>query len=228
MPNIPSSSDAILARGQEYFNRGKYFESQELFKAFLERFAGHDRSDFAQYMLAESYFRQEEYALAAVEYRVLVTNYGYSEYVDDGFFKEALCNYNLSPKAQLDQTKALEALSQLEQFIRVYPTSPLVPEARNYIGEIHEKLAKKDFETATFYFDRGFYVSALIYLDKVIAEYPDNPFGLRAKYLKAKTLSRQGGRTQEAASLLRDVIAETTDPDMKAEAEVLLAALGTP
>jgi len=39
-------------------------------------------------MLGESYFNMEEYALAAVEYRVLVTNYGYSEYVDEGYFRK--------------------------------------------------------------------------------------------------------------------------------------------
>jgi outer membrane protein assembly factor BamD len=228
MPSIPDSSDAILARGDQYFERGKYYQAQELFKAFIERFAGHDRSDYAQFMLAESYFHQDEFALAAVEYRILVTNYGYSEYVDEGFFREALCNYRQSPKPALDQTKAHEALSQLEQFVQVYRTSPLVPEAERYIGEIREKLARKALENATFYIDRKLYVSALIYLDKIIENYPGNRYWVEAKYLKAKVLFTRGEREDEAIALLREVIATSGNARMKGDAQALLERLGGP
>lgn len=225
MPSIPDSPEEMIVKGEDYFNRRKYFQSQELFKAFIERYAGHDRSDYAQFMLAESYFQQEEFALAAVEYRILVTNYGYSDYVDDGFFKEALCNYNQSPKSQLDQTKAYEALSQLEQFVRVYRTSPLVPEAEKHIRFIREKLARKDLENATYYFKRKWYVSALVYLDKVIANYPDNPYWVQAKYLKANTLYMRGERADEAIALLREVLAYPEDLPIKREAGALLAKM---
>lgn len=226
MPSIPNSSDAILAKGTDAFSRGKYFQSQELFKAFLERHAGHDRSDYAQFMLAESYFQQEEYALAAVEYRVLVTNYGYSEYVDDGFFKEALSHYRQAPKPQLDQTQAREALSQLEQFVLVYRSSPLIPEAERTIGEIREKLAEKTYMNAEYYFDRKLYISALIYIDRIIESYPGNPYWHRAKLLKAKTLDARGERLEEAVTLLREVIAEAEDPRIKREAQSLLDRMG--
>jgi outer membrane protein assembly factor BamD len=173
-------------------------------------------------MLAESYFGQEEYALAAVEYRILVTNYGYSDYVDEGFFKEALCSYYQAPKSQLDQTKAHEALSQLEQFVQVYRNSPLVPEAENYLRLVRERLATKDVETATFYIGRKKYVSALIYLDKVIDNYPDNPSWVQAKYLKAKVLFIRGEREDEAVALLRDVLAYPQDLRVKKDAKFLL------
>jgi outer membrane protein assembly factor BamD len=173
-------------------------------------------------MLAESYFNQEEYALAAVEYRILVTNYGYSDYVDEGFFKEALCNYYQAPKSQLDQTKAYDALSQLEQFVQVYRDSPLVPEAENYIRLVRERLARKNLENATFYIGRKKYISALIYLDKVIDNYPDNPYWVEAKYLKAKVLVIRGEREDEAVALLRDVVAYPEDLRVKKDAKLLL------
>ncbi len=226
MPSIPNSPEEMIAKGERYFNRGKYYQSQELFKAFLERHAGHDRSDYAQLMLAESYFNEGDYALAAVEYRILVTNYGYSDYVDDGFFKEALCNYHQAPKSQLDQTKAYEALSQLEQFVQVYRNSPLAPEAEKHIRLVREKLARKDVENATFYFGRKRYVSALIYLDKVIADYPDNPFWVQAKYVKARILVIRGEREDEAIGLLRDVIAYPGELRVKKDAELLLKEIG--
>jgi outer membrane protein assembly factor BamD len=222
MPSIPNSPDEIVAKGDRYFQRGKFYSSQELFKAFLERYAGHDRSDYAQFKLAESYFNQEEYALAAVEYRVLVTNYGYSEYVDEGFFKQGVCSYLQSPKSQLDQTKAYEALSQFQQFVQVFKDSPLVPEAENYISLINKKLAKKEIENAEYYIRSKRYISALIYLDKIIANYPDNIYWVRAKYLKAKVFYLRGERVDEARELLREVIDAPMDPRVKRDAEMLM------
>ena len=226
MPSIPNSPEVMIERGEGYFNRGKYRQSQELFKTFIERYAGHDRSDYAQFMLAESYFRDGDYPLAGVEYRILVTNYGYSEYVEEGFFKQALCNYYQSPKPALDQTKAYEALSQLEQFVKVYPKSKLVPEAEKYIRLVREKLARKDTENATYYFDRKRYVSALVYLDKVIANYPDNPYWVNAKYLKAQILFIRGEREDEAVELLREVLAYPEDLRVKGDAKALLEKMG--
>lgn len=225
MPSIPNSPEEILSKGDQYFQKGKYYPSQELFKAFLARHAGHERSDYAQFMLAESYFHMEEYALAAVEYRVLVTNYGYSEYVDEGYFHEAMCGYHQSPKSQLDQASAYEALSQFQQFVRVFQSSPLVPEAEKHIALIHEKLAGKEMENAVFYFRSKRYVSSLIYLDKIIAEYPGNTHWVEAKYLKAKILFLRGERQNEAVELLRQVIEYPVELRIKKDAEILLGEI---
>jgi len=225
MPSIPDNPEDIIAKGDQYYQRKKYFPSQELFKAFLTRYAGHERSDYAQYMLGESYFHMEEYALAAVEFRVLVTNYGYSEYVDEGYFKEAMCNYNQAPKPHLDQTKAYEALSQFEQFVRVFPSSPMAPEAEKHIALIHEKLAAKEMENASFYYRKKWYASALIYIDKIIAEYPGNTHWVEAKYMKARILYLRGERLDEAASHLRDVIAYPAKLKIQRDAEILLRQL---
>jgi outer membrane protein assembly factor BamD len=222
MPSIPNSPEDIIAKGERYFNRGKYYQSEELFKAFIERHAGDDRSDYAQFMLAESYFKDREYALAAVEYRILVTNYGYSDYVDEGFFGEALSKYYQAPKAELDQSKAYEALSQLEQFVQVYRNSPLVPEAEKYIRLVREKLAQKDLENATFYYGRKRYLSALVYLDKVIGNYPDNRYWVQSKYLKAKILFIRGEHLDDAARLLGEVMDYPEDLRVKRNAQVLL------
>lgn len=222
MPSIPNTPEDVIAKGDQYFERGKYYPSQELFKAFLTRYSGHERSDYAQYMRAESYFNMEEYALAAVEYRVLVTNYGYSEYIDEGYFREAMCNYKQSPKPQLDQTKAYEALSQFEQFVRVFSSSPLVPEAEKHVAEIHEKLARKEMENASFYYRKKWYASSLIYLDKIIADYPGNIHWVEAKYMKARIFYARGERFDEAAALLREVIEYPGELRMQKDAEILL------
>lgn len=227
IPSVPNSPEAALEKGDAYFAREKYFQAQELYKGFLRKYPGHDRSDYAQFRLAESLFASEEFALASVEYRILVSNYGYSDYADDGFFKGALCDYHQSLKPPLDQTKRLEALDKLQQFVRVFPQSPLVPEAQDHIQMIHAKLAEKAFANARFYLKRKRPVSALIYLDKIIANYPNNDFWARAFYFKGKILLERGDR-DEAIKMFSQVMAYPRDIDVKQHAERELQRLRSP
>lgn len=188
LPSIPDDPEAILAKGENRLQQEKYFQAQELFKGFLAKFPGHERSDYAQLMLAESYFMDREYPLAAVEYRVLVSDYGYSEYVDDAFFKEAVCFFEQAPDSHLDQTKSFEALSRFNQFLLTFTSSPLVEQAHQYIARIHETLAKKDLKNAKFYLRHKRNKSARIYLDKILKLFPNNDYWAEAMYLEGQLL----------------------------------------
>jgi outer membrane protein assembly factor BamD len=217
IPSIPDSPESIIEKGNSYFERGKYFQSSELFKAFLLRHPGHARSDYAQFMLAESYFNDEDYALAGVEYQLLVTNYGYSDYVDDGYFREAVSLYRQSPKASLDQSRCYDALGKFDRFVMVFNQSPLVPEAQKYVKEIKDKLAKKDYENAAFYFSRKRYDSSLIYLNKVVENYPDNEYYALSLFLKGR-IKEIKGEIDEAKRLYQQVIDYPADIEVKKEA----------
>ncbi|MFQ5510539.1 MAG: outer membrane protein assembly factor BamD [Candidatus Krumholzibacteriia bacterium] len=224
IPSVPDSPDEILKRADAYFQEKKYFQSQELYKAFLARHPGHDRSDYAQFMLGESIYADEDYALASVEYRILVTNYGYSEYVDEGYLKEALCLHKQAPKSELDQSNNRDALSKLERFVQIFPQSPLMPDALRYIEAIKTVLARKELATALFYISRKRFDSALIYLDKVIKDYPNNAFWVEALYHKARIYADRE-RADEAIQLLSQALEYPDDVEIKTDASVLLKQL---
>ncbi|MFH1755690.1 MAG: outer membrane protein assembly factor BamD [Candidatus Latescibacterota bacterium] len=224
MPSIPKQPEALLQKGIDHFDRGKYFQAQELFKAFLSTYPGHDRGDYAQFMLAESYFKDDEYPLATVEYRIVISDYSYSEYVDDAFLGEAKCFYEQAPKSQLDQSRSFEALSRLRQFAITFATSPLMEEANGYIFKIHEKLAEKDLKNARFYLRRKVNRSAKIYLDKVISDYPGNDFWATAMYYRGM-LFVEDGDTASAAGMFEKVVNYPKELDITGEAKVELERL---
>lgn len=197
MPKIPNTGDEILAKGDEYFENKQYTQSEELYKAFLSRHPGHDRGDYAQFMLAESHYNKRQYPLAAVEYQILMNNYGYSEYIDDALFKLGLCYYAESPRPERDQQMARDALSRFNQFLQTYPNSRLAPDVEDYIERIHLKLAEKAFDTGYYYFRRKKLKAAMIYFDKVIDNYQDNEYWARSVYFKAQALEKRG-RKEEA------------------------------
>lgn len=218
LPKIPDTPDDILASGDDYFARGKFFQAAELYKAYVERFPGDDRSDYGQYRLAESYFSDRQYELAAVEYRVVFSRYGYSEYVDDALFQIGVCFWNQSPKTQVDQQKTVDALGMFEQFIQTFPTNPLIPEAQEYIRRCHAKLAAKMMLTVRLYFRSDAYRAVIIYCDKIIDHYPDNEHWAEALYFKG-LVKLLWGEKDEAARYFAQVIAYPDDLSIKLDAQ---------
>jgi len=192
IPKTPDTPEDVLIKADGYYQKEKWYQAQELYKAFLSRYPGHERSDYAQFMLAESYFNNREYPMAAVEYQIMMNNYSYSEYIDDALFKLGLSNYLESPKYQRDQQKSLDALSKFNQFVLTFPTSPLIPEVEKQIEIINLKMAEKSFETGYFYFRRKKWTAALIYFDKIIDEYPNNEYWARSAYIKGMILEDRG------------------------------------
>lgn len=224
VPSIPNDPEAILAKGDKYFEEEKYFQSAELYMGFTSRYPGHDRSDYAQFRLAESYFKDGDYPLASVEFQILISNYNYSDYVDDALFKIGLCFYHESPNARRDQQKAYDALSRLDQFVLTYPNSPLVEEARKYVKLLHAKLAEKEFYNGHHYFKRKKMRAALIYFDKIIENYKDNEYWARAVYYKGVILQERG-ETEEAKRLLALCLAFEGELDEKEDARARLELL---
>jgi len=223
---IPGNPDDVITAGDDYFQRKKYIQAQETYRAFLQRYPGHERSDYAQYMLAESYYADEEWPLAAVEYRILVTNYGYSDYVDDGYLKEALSLHEQAPKPPLDQTPNYQALERLERFLQVFSASALVPQAEATATEIRLALAQKELDNAMFYLRNKRYDSALVYFDKIIDNYPNNEYWARALYEKGKILQMRG-EDDEARRMYSKVLAYPDNIPEKKWARNALKDLGS-
>lgn len=224
IPSIPNTPEAIVAKADAYYEQDRYFQSAELYKAFLERHPGHDQADYAQFRLGESYFADEQYPLAAVEYRIVIANYGYSEWVDDAVFKTGVCYWEESPKAQRDQRKTQDAINMFKQFIQSYPQSDLIPEAHAYIRKAHAKLAEKVIVTVKWYMNRRRYRAAGIYCDKIIENYPNNPYWVEAMFYRA-VIHVRWDENEEARDMLRRVLAYPDDVDIKPQAEAMLEDL---
>ncbi len=187
--NLP---DRKLSIAGDLFSRGKYGDAAVEYKDFIARFAGDERSDYAQFRLAESYRMDGEYALAAVEYRILINDYGYSEYIDDAFFLEGLCAFRQAQRAERDQAKTYEALSRINRFLQLFKNSPRRAEAETVLMEIYDRLGKKDFLNAYLYYRRKEYNASRIYFEKVAGNYPGTSWSGRSHYYLGAILEREG------------------------------------
>ncbi|MBN2185527.1 MAG: outer membrane protein assembly factor BamD [Candidatus Krumholzibacteriota bacterium] len=184
--------DSKLLLADELLKKERYAEAAAEYKDFLAVFAGDERSDFAQFMLAECLRLEEDYTMAAIEYRILINDYGYSEYIDDAFYLEGLCSFMQSQRPERDQTKTYEALSRINRFLRLFPNSPRKAEAEKTRGEIHDLLGEKEFMNAKVYFSRKHYKAANIYFEKVVEQYPETVWAAASHYYKGRIAENTG------------------------------------
>lgn len=166
-PTILSAGEEYM-RAYEYFEKGDYNRSIELFRFFFNRHPGSELVDDAQFYYAESFFLLQVYDEALPEFQFLIVNFPNSEYAEWSLLRKAECLENLSPLAQRDQTMTKEALEVYEEFIVRYPYSKHLEEAEVGRKRTLEKLNQKMLETAEIYLKMGRVKSAKIYLNSII------------------------------------------------------------
>jgi outer membrane protein assembly factor BamD len=189
-----------LELANKLFDRRDYKAAAVEYKSFLASFAGDERSDFAQFRIAESYRLSHEFLMASVEYRILINDFGYSEYVDDAFYLEGLCSFMLAPAAERDQTRSYEALSKINRFLQIFQDSPRREEALQTRTEIYERLGKKSFKNGKLYYSRKYYSSALIYFEKVVNEFPGTEWTGKSYYFQGLIHQRRGDMEKAAVA----------------------------
>jgi len=215
------TTEERLAYAEKLFADGDYLDAQTQLRVIILNAPGSTVVDRAQFLLAECHFKMKEYVLAAAEYEKLVRLYTRSEYLDDAQFKIGACYFDLSPKADLDQKYTILALSEFQKFLEDYPDSPLVAEVSAKIDALREKLAKKEYGTATLYRRMAFYGSAIISYEAVLSNFYDSRFAEPALYYKAECQFKLG-KFGEAMASLRLLLEKYPQTDFRDRAQELL------
>jgi outer membrane protein assembly factor BamD len=156
------------------FEEEKYDDAAYGFDLVTRMGRGTNFSKDAQFFLAESYFFDRQYILAASEYERFISYYPQDGKREQVEYKLALCFYEQSPRYRLDQTPTRRAIQLFRLFNNKYPDSELVVESAQKIDELRNKLARKSFEAGEFYLRTSRYVAASIYFDQVVDQYPES------------------------------------------------------
>lgn len=155
------------------FERGKYHDAIRGFRDHLLREPLHPTADSSRLLLAESYFETDQELLAANEFRQLATSRPNSPLADDAQFGVCRSHWAVSPDLPRDQEFTEKTIEECTRLIEFFPRSPLVGEARELVAQARQKVAAKELRIAKYYYDRGIYESAIIYLENILQTYPE-------------------------------------------------------
>ncbi|MBI5326099.1 MAG: outer membrane protein assembly factor BamD [Ignavibacteriae bacterium] len=195
------SAEETYNEAMELFNDEDYLESEKLFELIRLQYSASQFADDAQFYLAESNFKRKEYIYAAYNYNMLRRIYPHSEYTKKSLFQSGMCYYKLSPEYDRDQDYTVKAIQSFSEFQTVYPDDSLYSRATEYIKELREKLAHREYFTAELYRKMFSPESAVIYFDTVINDYPDTEYYEPALFGKIEILIEMK-KNDEARSLI--------------------------
>jgi outer membrane protein assembly factor BamD len=167
-------------KAMKLYEAEKYREAASAFETVMSIARGTDQAQETQYMLAESYFKNGQYLLAASEYERYVNYYPQANNRSEAQFKEAFCYYELSPRYKLDQSYTHKAIEKFQLYISQYPNSEQAQQAAEYIDALSEKLAHKTYAAADLYHRIDQFEAAAIYYGEVLDRYPETKWAERA------------------------------------------------
>ncbi|TYB30977.1 MAG: outer membrane protein assembly factor BamD, partial [Candidatus Mcinerneyibacterium aminivorans] len=150
----------LLLNESEYYDRilkqykkGDYIDFRKNADYFKSDYPGNSQIPYIQYLIAESYFDEEDFAKAISEYNKILYKYPDSNYLNDAYYKIGLSYFKQKRHPQRDQTNTEKAIYYLNKVVEQGETK-YSKKAKEMINKCRDTLAKKEFYRARFYFRR--------------------------------------------------------------------------
>jgi len=225
--------DFKLQKAKEYYNDAQYSKAAPLFEELIGVYKGTKSLEKIYYFYAYSLYAQRNYLLAEFYFKNFHEFYPKSINAEDALYMVAYCNYELSPKDNLDQAYTNKAIELFQVFINTYPESGMVKNANNAIDELRNKMEIKAFGNAKLYFDLQQYKAASVSFENLLKDFPDTKlrdeamvFILKSKleYAKNSVTDKQTERFESTIELYNNYINKIKDTKYVREAEKLLTS----
>ncbi len=166
-----------------FYNRGDYEKASLLFDELVRVYRGQERAKDILYYYAYSRYNAKDYITATYHFEQFARLYLTDPRAEECQYMDAYCFYLQSAPSYLDQSSTNKAIQQFQFFANSYPYSRRTQDAANYITELRERLAKKEFDTAKLYYDLGNYRSAVSAYHTFIQEYPDSRYREESQFM---------------------------------------------
>ena len=184
------SSDYELKKTKlkEYYEKGQYVKTTELLAQVLPRYRATDEAEGLSWLNAQSYYAMKDYIMAGSEFTNFADLYPYSKNSEEANYMAAMCEYYMSPRAELDQESSKNAISKFNLFIAKFPASAKTEEAAKYVKELEDKIVLKSFYSAKLYYEMNQYKAAIVALKNSLKEFPESKYRQEMMYLKLNSL----------------------------------------
>jgi len=183
-----SDYDLKKAKAREYFEAKQYVRASELFGQVIPRFRATEEAEELNWLNAQSFYGMKQYDMAGSYFKSLVEQYPFGTYAEEATFLAAKCDYNISPRAELDQESSRNAIEGFNVFINRFGNSPKVEEAKGYIRTLQDRLVEKSYLNARLYYNMKEYKAAITALSNSLKEYSDSRYREEMMFLKLNSL----------------------------------------
>lgn len=158
----------------DYFNKGKYRKSAEIFESLILLMQGLPQEDTVQYYTALSNYKMRDYVTAESNFDKFINVFPRSPFTEEAKFLRIKCLYEGTYRYELDQVPTRKAMTVIGEFMYENPLSSHYDECTAMMDEFKERLDKKSFESAKLYYTIEDFQAAHYALKNVLKENSDN------------------------------------------------------
>ncbi len=197
------------------FERKKYMQSATLLEELVAVYKGTERAEESLYLLARSYYLNQDYITSGEYFQAYYRNYPKGQYTELARFYSGYGYYLDSPEPKLDQSGTFKAIEEMQSFLDYFPNSERAGQAQDVVFELQDKLVYKELLNAQLYYNLGNYMgnnyqSAIITAENALKEYPYTRYKetLSMLILKSKFQEASQSVEEKKAERFRDVVDE--------------------
>lgn len=200
---VSSSQDVEYRHCEQLASKKKFDEAVECLEVFKSRFPSGQKAAEADIMIADNYFRQKEYLVAANAYREFAKEYPYHAKADYAYYKSGQAYLKEIPKAiDRDQDYLDSAIESFEMITKYLPNSAYGGLASGALKQALLTQAKKSYYVGRFYYKYGEYLAAIPRFEEIVVDY--SGLGLDEKSFYYLILaSRKTGQSEKAQRVLQ-------------------------
>lgn len=190
---MPASAgdSAELNRCLKLSAKKKYEQAVECLEVYKSRFPGGDRAASADLHIADSYFRQKEYLLAAETYQEFIRLYPFHPKQDYAYYQSGMAYLRDNPKAiDRDQEYLDLAAQNFSMVIRYFPNSPYHRLAEQQYRRALSKQAHKHYYVGRFYYKYSEYLAAIPRFAEIVQNFPGLGYDEKSFYYLITALKK--------------------------------------
>lgn len=216
--------DSLFKRADEMVRKGDFEEARKILERVKAEDASQDSAPIAQLRIADTYFQEERYEEAEVEYQAFLDRYAYHTYAPYAQYRLGMTYFKRIENVDISYSMAKKALEEFEKLLIRYPRNPYIEATEQRIRGCRNVLAGYELYVGKFYFKKGSYLASAQRFEELLKRYPDSTSEAEALYylgLSYKNL----GEYEKAINTLNTLIEKFPQIKLSKEAKDTVASL---
>lgn len=219
----PFNADDSFAEANKLMEDGFHEKARELFEEVLAKDSSRKYSALARVRIGDTYFEDELYDEAIVEYEGFLDINPYHKYAPYAQYRVAMSYFKRIKTVDVSYSWAKKALSEFRKLRERYPRNPYMDAIDSRIRTCNRYLAEYEFYVANFYFKKESYQAAAQRFDGMLREYPDSKNESEALYYLGLSYKNMGEK-EKALDALSALIDKFPATKLSSEARNLIEA----
>ncbi len=226
-----SDAQASLEKGNEALRSKNYPDAEKYFEYVKDKYPFLDAAKEAELRLGDLDYDRDRMTEARDRYNNFVKLHPTHPRVDYAAFRAALTHYKdmpsdffvLPPSREKDQVEVRAAYKAMTDFVRSYPSSPQLPEAKKIVDQTRRRLAEHELYVADFYEKRGRWGAVAGRLETIVAQYSGVGFDEKALFRLHDVYTKLKDPTR-AQDALRRIISKFPNTPAASRAQQMLGS----